>query len=121
MPDDAAARGGIQPVVRLTADGAGRADVAPDAPVELTVEAEVPSGQGTVTHVEWDIEGTGTWVATPSQPDGTSARLVTTMVHRYPRPGTYFAGVRITSHREGEVDATFGRVTNLARARVVVR
>jgi hypothetical protein len=42
------------------------------------------------------------------------------VTHAYDHAGTYFPSVRITSHRDGNLTATYRRIENLARARVVV-
>jgi hypothetical protein len=42
------------------------------------------------------------------------------VTHAYDRAGTYFPSARITSHRDGDLTATYRRIENLARARVVV-
>ena len=107
-------------MITLTANGARRAAVGIGVPVELEVDAEIPEGQGTVILVEWDPEGNGDWAAMESAADGTATRVVERLVHTYPEPGTRIAGVRVTSHRMGAVDAVFGRSINLGRARVVV-
>ena len=43
------------------------------------------------------------------------------LAHTFTAPGTYFAVLRVTAHREGDADETFTRVQNLDRVRVVVR
>ena len=120
LPATAFERGGIQPVVRLTANGGRRADVSQGEPVDLKVDAEVPNGQGFVIMVEWDPEGTGTWVAAEEAIDGTAARVGLHWRHAYAQPGTRIVGVRVTSNRTGNLRATFGQIVNLGRARVVV-
>jgi hypothetical protein len=62
----------------------------------------------------------GAWDAADPGLDGAAATSVQLLQHVYERPGTYFPGVRVTSHRRGDVRATSGRIANLARARVVV-
>src|SRR5262249_14077000 len=54
-------RGGIQPVVRVAANGAVRADVAVGDNVEFVAEVEVPPGAGTIIAAEWDFDGRGAW------------------------------------------------------------
>lgn len=120
LPLTAATRGGIQPVVTATANGGARAEVTVGAPVTLAVEAEVPAGFGTVIAVEWDVDGTGSFPYRDDEVDGTAATVSSSVSHAYDTPGTYFASVRVTSHREGDVAATTRRVENLARCRVVV-
>ncbi|HEX5587224.1 MAG TPA: hypothetical protein VFZ17_07955 [Acidimicrobiia bacterium] len=120
LPDTAAERGGIQPVVRLTANGSSRAEIALGEAVELEVHAEVPDGQGTLILLEWDPEGTGTYVSAEPALDGTTAKTVTRLSYTYATRGTHLAGVRVTAHRTGDVNSEFARVINLGRARVVV-
>ncbi|MGW6360285.1 hypothetical protein ACWFR5_35260 [Streptomyces sp. NPDC055092] len=120
LPDSAAERGGIQPVVAVTAEGSDRAEVAAGAPVTLRVTAEVPPGAGTLVAAEWDVDGSGAF-ATRVELDGTAATADLTTVHTYPEPGTYFATARVHSHREGLDGAPERRIPNLASARVVVR
>ena len=68
--------------------------------------------------------GTSTAPArSPSPRDGVdgsraSVRLETT--HAFDTPGTYFPSVRVTAHRDGDVDAAHCRLLNLGRVRVVV-
>jgi hypothetical protein len=116
----AADRHGIQPVVTLTANGAGRADVSVGEVVTLEAIAEVPGGTGKIVSVEWDFDGEGAWPEQDGSVDGTTDTTRTTRSHRYDTRGTYFPVVRVHAHRSGDVDATLGRVANLARARVVV-
>jgi hypothetical protein len=120
LPATAAERGGIQPVVTLTANGGSRADVERGEPVDLEVDAGVADGQGFVILVEWDPEGTGTWIPAEVALDGTATHVTRRLEHAYAEPGMRIAGVRVTSHRTGDVEATFGRIVNLAQARVVV-
>jgi hypothetical protein len=119
LPETAAERGGIQPVVNVTANGGDRADVKTGKPVTLEVVAEVPPNAGTIIAVEWDFDGSATFPFS-QEVDGkdTSVKLSTT--HAYDEPGTYFATARVISHREGDVAATSRRIPNLAAARVVV-
>jgi len=120
LPKTAAERGGIQPVVTATANGAARADVAVGEPVTLAVEAELPDGTGTVIAVEWDFDGTGAFPSSDDGVDGTQSRIASSVTHTYDTPGTYFPAVRVTAHREGDVSARSRRVENLGRCRVVV-
>ena len=88
--------------------------------VELEVDAEVPEGQGMLILVEWDPEGTGAYVPIEPAVDGTTSKIVARVPSTYTTPGTHLAGVRVTSHRTGDVDSEYARVMNLGRARVVV-
>jgi hypothetical protein len=119
LPATASERGGIQPVVNVTANGGHRAEIKAGENVELEVVAEVPPNSGTIVSVAWDFDGWGTF---PLQHDvdgsDTSLRLSTR--HTYDTPGTYFATALVHSNREGKVDAEFRRLPNLASARIVV-
>ena len=121
LPDDAAERGGIQPVVRVTANGGARAKVAVGEAIAIEVAAELPPGAGGIVGIEWDFDGTGAFPTMIAGIDGTAARLVESTTHSYEAPGTYFVTARVSAHRHGDVTAQFRRVTNVAQARVVVR
>lgn len=120
LPATAATRGGIQPVVNASANGATRAEVKVGQPVTLSVEGEVPPGAGSVIAVEWDFDGEGKWPFQHPGIDGTSTRVALETRHSFDKPGTYFPCVRVVSHREGDVKATSRRIENIARVRVVV-
>jgi len=119
LPAGAAERGGVQPVVIVSANGRIRTEVTTGEPVRLDVSAEVPPNAGTIVAVEWDFDG---WGSFPfhHELDGsdTAVRLSTT--HVYDAPGTYFATARVYSNREGKVDSLFRRLPNVASARIVV-
>jgi hypothetical protein len=119
LPVSAGERGGIQPVVSVTANGRGRVDLTAGTEATLQLAAEVPANAGTIIAVEWDLAGTGQF-----QPetgiDGTQTALTLSKRQRYETPGVYFATARVTSHRRGEVDATSCRIVNVASARIVV-
>jgi hypothetical protein len=119
LPPTAVERGGIQPVMQVTANDSVCAEVRVGEEVHLQVTAEVPAGTGKVVGVKWDFDGSGTFpFAHPI--DGTAAKVNLSTVHAYDRPGTYFVTAMVASHREGDVNASARRVPNLASARVVV-
>jgi len=120
LPTNAAERGGIQPVALATANGAVRAEVRTGDPVTLAVHAEAPPGAGTIVHVEWDFDGSGTYPFRHEGVDGTTNELTLETTHNYDRPGTFFATVRVTAHRTGDVRAELCRIETLAQVRVVV-
>ena len=119
LPPSAAERGGIQPVVEVTANGEARAVVAVNEEVTLRVEAETPPGSGTLVAVRWDFDGSGSFPFA-HELDGTRSEVSLSTTHAYDRPGTYFATALVESHREGDVSATSRRIPNLASARIVV-
>lgn len=120
LPPSAAARGGIQPVVTVRANGAERAEVRVGEVVELTVHAEVPPGAGSVVSIAWDLDGSGTYPLRHDDVDGPAAEVTRATKHAYDRPGTFFATALVHSHRDGDVHATHRRIPNLAAARIVV-
>jgi len=115
----AAARGGVQPVVELRANGGERAEVTAGEAVALTATIEVPPGAGKIVAAEWDFEGTGTFtgaaIGIPQE------RVELAASHAYAKPGTYFAVLRVAAQREGDAATPYARVLNLGRARIVVR
>ncbi len=119
LPADAATRKGIQPVVAVSANGATRAEVNAGETVTLTVSAEVPPGAGRITRLEWDFDGTGTYPS-DEKLDGTSTTLTASVTHTYATAGTFYATARVWSHRDGDPDAVFCQIANLASARIVV-
>jgi hypothetical protein len=120
VPPRAGDRGGIQPVVSLTANGRERADVGVGQLVTFVAEITVPPDTGRVVAGEWDLLGAGDYPV-PGQfaASGSSVSVKTT--YSYSRPGTYFPVLRATSHREGDSKTPYARVQNLARVRVVVK
>jgi hypothetical protein len=116
-PDE---RGGIQPVISVTANGAARADVDSGAAVELAFTARVPSGTGPVISVDWDLDGNGTFATPVSDIDGRATTVGGTTTVSFADAGTHFVGVRVVSHRAGQVNAVTDRIENVARARIVV-
>jgi hypothetical protein len=119
LPPTAAERGGIQPVVSVTANGNSRTEVGVGEPVTLGVHAEVPAGAGTIIGVKWDFDGTGAYPFAHDL-DGTAAEVSLTTTHSFENPGTYFVTALVESHRDGDVDATARRIPNVASARVIV-
>jgi hypothetical protein len=120
VPPRAGDRGGIQPVVSLTANGRERADVGVGQLVTFVAEITVPPDTGRVVAAEWDLLGAGDYPV-PGQfaASGSSVSVKTT--YSYSKPGTYFPVLRATSHREGDPKTPYARVQNLARVRVVVK
>ena len=119
VPPTAAERKGIQPVVALTANGAKRADIGIGKPVKLSAVVEVPPNTGSIVEAKWDFEGTGAFVNAASFSPGSRITLKTT--HAFNKPGTYFVSLLVESQREGDANATFTRIPNIDRVRVVVK
>jgi hypothetical protein len=119
MPHDADARGGIQPVVTVTANASVCARVAVGEPVEFEARAAVATGTGTIISLRRDFDGAGAYPETAGL-DGTERIVTASTAHAYDRPGTYFVTALAESHRDGDIDALYRRVPNVGSARVVV-
>ena len=119
LEEDATARGGIQPGVELTVNGASRANITSGETVNFSAKIQVPQGTGEIVKVEWDFLGNGKYVAADFNvlPDGS---WQVNASYTYNTEGTYFPQVRVASKRDGEAVKTFARAYNLGRARVVV-
>ncbi|MFC0205790.1 PKD domain-containing protein [Novosphingobium soli] len=118
VPAEASKHGGVQPVVTLTANGGAVARVKAGQAVRLSGSIAAPPGTGKIVAAEWDFEGDGTYDGPAEVRAAASVR--TSVSHAYAKPGTYFAVLRGVSQREGDVKTAFGRIENLARARIVV-
>jgi hypothetical protein len=124
VPSTAGERKGIQPVVSLLVDGTKRAEVRAGKPVTFTAVIDVPPNTGKVVSAAWDFEDEGTF--STKQPikkseanKGSEVRLKIT--HTFSKPGTYFPVLLAASQREGDANAPFTRIPNLAKVRVVVK
>jgi len=123
VPQTAAARKGIQPVVTLTANGGVRAEVAVGQAVEFSAVIEAPPGGGTVVGAESDFEGRGDYPLVEPFEDSNSgfSRVTLKTTYAFSEPGTYFPVLRATTHRQGDFKTNFARIQNLGRVRAVVR
>ncbi|WP_436535481.1 hypothetical protein [Actinoplanes sp. HUAS TT8] len=101
VPDTAAERGGVQPVVTLSeADGVLRA------------VAEAPAGGAPIVRLQFDLDGDGEFDIDEAVPP--AARVVRELAH----PGSGVVTVRVSAQRDGDPDTPFGRIDNLARLAV---
>lgn len=121
VPATAAERRGPQAVVRATANGGARAEVAVGEEVCLRADIEVPVGAGGVVAVEWDFEGRGDFPVSVQGLDPALARYTSTVSHAFSEPGTYFPAVRVTNQRSVDAGSPHCQIFNLGRVRVVVR
>lgn len=137
-------RKGLQPVIRLTANGEALARVKVGETVILEAVAEVPENAGEVTEIQFSVNDPmfGTYALAEKDTDyqafleqGRSVRTAGTLqpfekderkgassvLHTsYEKPGTYFATAFVKSERYGRKEAVFTQIKNLARARIVV-
>jgi hypothetical protein len=118
VPKSAVLRGGIQPVVDLTVDGADRIDVAAGKTVTFKATIQVPPGAGKVVDAEWDFAGSGNFTPAPIGPPRQTVSVKQTFT--YTSPGVYFVGLQAICQRAGDISTPFARVRNLGRVRVVV-
>ena len=117
----ATTRGGIQPTVRLTANGRDRVDVGVGEEIVFVGEADVPPGAGVVVAAEWDFLGDGTFPVNGSGVNSSHGHARVSQTFRFAEPGTYFPSLRITSHRKSDPATPYARVQNIGRVRVVVQ
>jgi hypothetical protein len=119
-------RHGVQPVVTLTAHarGAQSADgsvtVRTGEAVTFTVRATDPQGAGKITRIEWDYTGAGSFPVS-QQPSGIATAISANGTYTFTKPGTYYVYVRVTSQHDGNPNAPYGQVQNLAGIRVIVQ
>jgi PKD repeat protein len=106
-------------VVTLKANGGVRADVNAGQAVRFSAVVEVPPNTGKVVSAEWDFDGTGAFADVAKFSPGVKVTLNTT--HAFAKPGTYFVTLRAASQRDGDVKASFARILNIDRVRVVVK
>ena len=118
VPAEARQRLGIQPVVSLTVDGAARGTAPVAGTVTFRATAEAPREAGVIVSVEWDFDGSGRF--SEAERIDPAPRVSVERRYSFAGPGTFFPVVRVVAHREGSTTSPFGRLQNLARARVVV-
>jgi hypothetical protein len=121
VPEAAAERKGVQPVITVKANGQARADVAVGQPVTLTAAIDLPPQAGRIVLAEWDLDGSGSYPVKADLDATQSPNLNGKLLHSFDKPGTYFVTLRAASQRDGDGHSPFARIQNLGRARVVVR
>jgi hypothetical protein len=123
IPPSAAGRKGIQPVVRLAANGGEIAVVAVGEPVEFEGTIQLPPQTGKVAYAEFDLDGSGSFTKNVELEPGTDAdpAVRVKLVHHFERPGTYFVVLRAAANRSGDPKDAFVLIRNLARVRVIVK
>ena len=119
VPDNAAQRLGLQPVVSLTASGGKRAEVRVGQPVTLTGLVTVPPQGGSIVSAGWDFEGDGEYVPAQAMTPTAEGTIVQTS-HRFAAPGTYFVTLRATAQPSEAQGTPYSELTDLDRVRIVV-
>lgn len=121
VPDSAADRKGLQPVVHAFANGGDCAVVKVNEPVNFTASIEVPKGSGKVTAASWDYENTNDFTEKELlKLSENGERATVDSVHRFQKPGVYFPVIKVQSSRTGTLEDIFVQCKNLDRVRVVV-
>jgi len=122
VPADAAARKGIQPIIKLKANGSDCTVIQAGENVKFTAEVEVPEGAGQLIGAEWSFEGETDF---PVKSSLSSFNIIGNKVllqseFTYRNVGVYFPVLRVKLQRNGNPNDLFTVVKNLCRARVVV-
>ena len=124
LNSDGILRGGIQPVPYASINGKERADVKQGEKVTIHVVVDVPAGTGKVVGAEWCTDDSKLFKRPVDMSQAVysknGSRLEFDTVVSYDKPGTYFPTVRVYSERNGNTDAIYTRIYNLAQVRVVV-
>ena len=120
LAPSAKARGGNQPVVRLSANRASRVEVGVGQPVVLVGRIEVPPGAGGIVAHDWYLGGADPVFEPATRLARPRKRLTVVRSVRFPRPGEYMITFRGMAQRHGESDTTTP-LYNMDRVRVVVR
>lgn len=107
LAEEAAERGGAQPVVRLTVNGGECVRIRAGETVELAARIGLTEYSGMVEEIGWSFGNEQSF--NPGDAETS---------HRYDQPGTYFPTVRVTTNRHPGDPYT--KLRNLARARVIV-
>jgi hypothetical protein len=115
VPASAGARRGIQPVIDFPGQSVLRVRVGQK--VTLNADVAVPPGTGAIVSVGWDPEGTGTFSREVLRSPSPQLRLRHTVT--YDRPGTYIAGLKVASNRDG-ISGPFAQVENIGRVKIIV-
>jgi hypothetical protein len=144
-PDSAPARGGLQPVMSLTANGVARATVGVNQPVDLVARLEMPPKTGQIVKYSWAIRpvpagpvptpppggpGGGRGGPPPADAGAEPAIVVATpqpLVNvdrsiKFDKPGTYIVRLIVNGQRDGLVNPPNQTLMqNFKEVRVVVQ
>lgn len=118
VPDGAAERQGIQPAVRLTANGQSATTARVGESVQIEVTAESPVRGLPLVTLATDLTGAGE-LDSPVEV-APASQLRTELQTVFDAPGTYFVAAKVTAQDPRDVGTAAGRVHNIARARIVV-
>lgn len=115
----AADRYGLQPVMEFTANGASRATVGVNEPVNLAGRFEMPPRAGLIVQYSWTVDGKADPMTVLEKPQ-LQAEVARTI--RFDKPGTYVVRLTVNGQRDGLVDpANQTLLNNYKEVRVVVQ
>ena len=122
VPHSAAERGGLQPVVDLTANGSIRAEVGVNQPVTLAARIEMPPAAGKIVQYAWYLGTADAKFEPTTKLDKPPTRFDLKRTVRFAAPGEYAITLRVNGERSGltDLDGTT-LLQNIGRVRVVVR
>ena len=124
VPETADERGGIQPVVDVTINGAKRVEISAGESVTLNAVVEIPKGQGKLVYAAWDLDGSGEFKNVVDLADvkvsKDGSRVEFSQKYRFTEKGTHFPVLRVAAQRKGDAETLFTKIYNLDRVRVVV-
>lgn len=120
VPPDAAARGGLQPVVTLTVNGTDRAVIAVNQPVTLIGRIQAPPGTGKILQYDWYLGDSPVAYGVPTVLLKPQSLVNVARSMSFSKPGAYEVTLRATSQRNGVPDRLTS-MQNLARVRVMVQ
>jgi hypothetical protein len=115
-----AERGGIQPLVALTANGnAGCVYVRTGEKIRFEAQVAVPAQAGYLIAARWDFDGRGLW---PQQEAPADKPRIATFVaeHVFDNPGIYFPALSVSAQRKERAHGEHFLTYNLGRIRAVV-
>ncbi len=118
-PDNAAERGGLQPVMSLTANGVSRVTVGIKQPVNLAAKLEMPPKTGQVVQYSWSVNGTADPMTVLDKPLPliNASRSIS-----FDKPGTYVLRLTVSGQRDGQVTpANQTLLNNFQEVRVIVQ
>jgi hypothetical protein len=120
VTEPASARAGLQPVVRLTANGGDRAVVKTNQPVDLLGQIEMPPAAGKIVSYDWYLGGDNYKFETATKPASPQVQVNVRRTVSFPAPGEYVVTLRAVGERTGAGSAESPTaLMNLHRVRVV--
>ena len=120
VPQQARQRMGLQPVVHLSINGGKKIELEAGDTVTFEGTVSVPPGAGTIVRIEWDFLGNGNYQTDTAISMGQS-NVSFKKSRTFEHPGSYFVSVRATSKRSAESKAPYSLISNLDRAKVIVK